>query len=49
MNQELYKSMVIFNGKLTDLVQYLNTEAIPNLSSPQKKRKKITPPLFWIY
>lgn len=41
MNQELYKSMVIFNGKLTDLVQHLNTEAIPNLSpSPKKKKRK---------
>lgn len=37
MNQELYKSMAIFNGKLTDLVQHLNTKAIPNLSPPQKK------------
>lgn len=45
MNQELYKSMVIFNGKLTDLVQHLNTEAIPNLSysPPQKKPKKNKP------
>ncbi|EBR8869085.1 hypothetical protein ET834_10430 [Salmonella enterica subsp. enterica serovar Amsterdam] len=45
MNQELYKSMVIFNGKLTDLVQHLNTEAIPNLSypPPQKKNEKNNP------
>lgn len=41
MNQELYKSMVIFNGELTDPVQYLNTEAIPNLSySPKNKIEK---------
>lgn len=34
--------MVIFNGKLTALVQHLNTEAIPNLSytPPQKKNRK---------
>lgn len=31
--------MVIFNGKLTDLVQHLNTEAIPNLSPPKKNEK----------
>lgn len=36
--------MVIFNGELTDLVQHLNTEAIPNLSySPKKKSKKNNP------
>lgn len=35
--------MVIFNGKLTDLVQHLNTEAIPNLSYSQKKIEKNNP------
>lgn len=43
MNQELYKSMVIFNGELTDLVQHLNTEAIPNLSYSPKKIEKNNP------
>lgn len=43
MNQELYKSMVIFNGKLTDLVQHLNTEAIPYLSYSLKKIEKNNP------